>query len=176
MCTLWRLWRREPPTVRRAATADAGESDRVVAELLLARVDAFHALAGTSADVIDAKATGLLTADIAAGTILVAAHGNVGRAWIVPALGLAVAAATFLRVIRTRTWDYGPDLEAFRRESNGAAAVDAILKMTSDMQASWALNETTVRDKGTLFHHGYRVLYASLVGALLLAVVHSLSS
>jgi hypothetical protein len=156
-----------------AAAAAREASDRQIAELLLERVDAFHVLEGTSSDVIDAKATGLLVADTAVGTILVAAHGDVGPAWIAPAFGLAVAAWFLMRVIRRRDWDYGPDLDKFLTETDGVPAITAITKMASDMQKSWQINAVTVKRKGDLFHVGYHVMYWSLILGLALAAIHT---
>jgi hypothetical protein len=128
---------------------------------------------GASFDTLDSKATGLLIADIAGGTVLVAFHSALGSTWLGPAVGLAFAAAFFLRAIRTMKWDYGPDVEVFRRETDGMPPTDAIAKMVADLKESWAVNARIVGAKSRLVRWGYSLLYVSLVGALIAAAIHS---
>jgi hypothetical protein len=165
---LWRLWRRRRKARRRAG--DHHNSDTTLSELLLARADLMLDNQFGNSDVLDLKAVGLLTADVAAVTILAVVPAAVGKLWWVPALLMIGAGAYFLRVVRTRDWDVGPDLDAFREEQYRRSPLQMTDEMLADVVLAMTNNLPLVDGKARMFRNGYRLLAASLLVAVGLAL------
>jgi hypothetical protein len=146
------------------------DSDLALAEVTLARAKEVLGLELGSADIIDLKSVGLATADVAALTILVAAHGGLGY-WWVPAMVMGCSGFCFFLVLRQRVWLFGPDFTKFRDEHAGLSRLEITEGMLADVLACGKNNEPFLKFKARWFRYGYRLLALSLIALAFIAAL-----
>jgi hypothetical protein len=145
-------------------------SELALYEVTLGRADAVLERYLSDTDHLDLKAMHLAVVDIAAFSILVVLHRGV--LWPIPAVLLAAAGMLFWGVFRPRSWDYGPDLAAFRSEQKGRTRPEITRAMLDDVIAGTDINAPRLTRKAAYFTWGYRILGAGLISSFILAFLN----
>jgi hypothetical protein len=175
-----RLWRSSARLNRRAMLAAAptaqgtpssaltprsvpDDSDLALADITLASAKDQLFFECTAADVIDLKAVGLATADVAALTILVAAHRTIGF-WWVPAAFMVMGGVCFFLVLWQRDWEFGPRLNEFREKYAGLSRTEILEGMLSDVEDNRKHNDPFLESKADWFLRGYFALALGFSG------------
>src|SRR4051794_26542760 len=123
------------------------ESANAMAEVLLRRSEALIEVSLGDSDILDMKAVTLLTADIAALSILIPFHRRHSDVWWVAAVLMVVAGAFFYRAIQTRTYKLGQQLPAFRDAQWGKASREIYEAMVVEIETARGVIDGQVRDK-----------------------------
>jgi hypothetical protein len=147
------------------------EEERVLNDVLLpVALSRFDGASG-DADSIDTKSLGVLALAAAAIAVLVAVHDGINRHWPIGALSMAAAGVLLVFAIWPRSWDFGPNLEAFYSEMSGAPRVEASRQMLSELLASVDKNDMTNAGKFRWYRAGLAVFVLALVVCVPIALV-----
>jgi hypothetical protein len=142
--------------------ADSAESNLALAEISLRRAEEVLKIELECADVIDLKSVGLATADVAALTILIAAHKSV-LYWWAPATLMAMSGVCFFIVLRSRQWEWAGEFEPFRRLNYLRTRLEITEAMLADVIASREQNYPHLVAKAKYFRRGYWLLATGLL-------------
>jgi hypothetical protein len=85
-----------------------------------------------------------------------------------------VSALFFLRVMRARNWEFGPDFQEFRESQFGKSRLEITEAMLSEVLHALDTNEPFVKEKGRNFKRGYRILVVAIV-VLVAAAIKAVS-
>jgi hypothetical protein len=167
----WTLWLRARHRATLEATPRASDeaSELALEEITLKRAEAVLEIELAAADVIDLKSVGLLTADVAALTILVAAHGQIDW-WWAPAALMTISGVCFFLVLRTREWLLAPEFPEFRDEHVGKSRIEITHAMLEVVLECRETDYPFLEDKGKWFKRGYSTLALALVTLLIAAL------
>lgn len=142
-----------------------------MAEVLLRRAEALVEVSLGDSDILDMKAVTLLTADIAALSLLIPFHHPHSHVWWIAAALMVVAGLFFYQAIQTREYKVAQKLPTFRERNWGASPREIYEAMFVELQDVRTDTDNQVITKHDQFQRGYIALGATMGMALLQTVV-----
>ena len=143
--------RPEEPTQARGTPED----EQGILDMLIRRAETRLEAQLQDADDLATKSLGVLALDVSAAAIIVSARDDLASLWPLAA-GVFVIPIVLLGVaVWPRTFDTGPEPDAFYEEFGGATRLDASRQMLSELVYARAQNVRGARLKGGLFRYGF---------------------
>jgi hypothetical protein len=142
----------EAPEPRPTGTAD---DEQAILDMLNERATTRLEAQLQDADELATRALAVLAIDVSASALLVSARDDLAAVWPLAACGFAIAIVLLGIAVWPRTFDTGPEPDAFYEEFGGATRLDASRQMLSELVFARAQNAPGARLKGQLFRYGF---------------------
>jgi hypothetical protein len=174
-----KLTRRRNRGVEGAPTAATGapdaisiEQEKITAALVAEAETQVTATLG-NADSHDAKALGLILADLAATALLISNHSSLNRFWWTALIPAGISAAGFSWAIWPRSFSIGPALDDLYKDTIAGSALAANVALLDALSQALEANRNASDQKRFAWALGGIVLAAATVGYIpFFLVVH----